>query len=94
MKQNNQNKDRLIAKMIATALLTASVAGIGGGVVACHNAVKYNPDNYNEDGRYIAGVISMAVGAPMLSLGFSVYPFKSKEENNEENNNKEDSLTK
>ena len=83
MKQNNQNKDRLIAKMIATALLTASVAGIGGGVITCHNVVKHNPDNYNDDKRYLAGVISMAVGATLLPVGAQTYPYKTKTKDDE-----------
>ena len=85
MKQNNQNKDRLIAKMIATALLTAGIAGIGGGIVACHNAVKHNPENYNEDKLYITGVISMVVGAPLISVGAESYPYKTKSNEHENN---------
>ena len=75
-----KNKDRLIAKLVATALITAGVVGVGGGILACRDSVKNSP-NPAEDAKYIAGVLSTTLGCSLTSIGTAVYPYKTKEDN-------------
>lgn len=92
-----KDKDRFIAKLVATALLTASVAGIGGGVALCHNSVEDSKVKPGDEYKYAAGIVAMSIGSGALSLGMAAYPFdtpKKKEDNNtdEQTNNNERGL--
>lgn len=69
MKEKIKNDERFISKMILTGVLVTSIPALVGGVITCHNAVKDNPDNYTNDGRYVAGIISIAAGTTLGNAG-------------------------
>lgn len=69
MKEKIKNDERFIAKMILTGVLVTSIPALVGGVISCHNAVKDNPDDYTNDSRYIAGIISIAAGTTFGTAG-------------------------
>lgn len=80
-----KNKDRLIAKMVATALISAGVIAGATGIVLAKSGVNEMPKNYVDNGKYIAGAIASTIGVTTASIGVSVYPFK-KEETQENQN--------
>lgn len=69
IKQKIKDDERFISKMILTGVLSVSIPAIAGGVFTCNKAVKNNPNNFTEDNRYIAGIISITAGTTLLSAG-------------------------
>lgn len=86
--ESKNTNDRLIAKMVATALIYVGLAGFAGGTYACYEAVKNNPKTYNDNSSFIAGELMMSAGVPMFSIGLGCYPYanKKQEDNKEEQN--------
>ena len=78
-----KNKDRFIAKMISTGLITAGILGAGVGIGLCRHAVVNNPDNYNEKPLYTAGVITTVLSVPVAQMGVVA----SSDNKNEEDEN-------
>ena len=85
MKEKIKNDERFIAKMILTMVLAASIPAFVGGVITCHNAVKANPDDYTNDGRYVAGIISVAAGTTLGAAGVAGCIGNDEEQTKDEN---------
>ncbi|MFQ6723915.1 MAG: hypothetical protein ACLRFE_01090 [Clostridia bacterium] len=83
-KSNIKDNGRLIAKMISTILITAGVASGATGICLARKGVSEMPENYVDNGKYIAGVIASTLGAVSTSLGFATYPYKSSNSNDEQ----------
>lgn len=81
-----KDKDRFIAKLVAAALLSASVAGIGGGVALCKSSVENSKVKPGDEYKYAAGIVAMSIGSGSLAIGMAAYPFNSKKEEQSNNN--------
>ena len=88
IKNKIKNDERFIARMIVAGILAVSVPTFAGGVYACHKAVKDNPTDYANDGRYIAGTVAM-----LASTTFGTAGVFGSISNNEDENKQEDSQT-
>ena len=92
MKLKEKFKDgRFIAKMVATAVLSAGIVSTCGGIYAAHTAVENNEIKSTEDAKYIAGVIATTLGAGAMSCGFASLVGNDDEDKKED---KEDTLNK
>lgn len=80
------DKNRFIAKMVATILISAGIAGIGTGVYMCRDSIKDNGDKYFKDEQYTAGIVSLCAGAPSLSIGLATFPLDSEPSNRKKEN--------
>ena len=87
VKEKIKNDERFISKMILTGVLVTSIPALVGGVISCHNAVKNNPDDYTNDGRYVAGIISIAAGTTLGSAGVAGCVGNDDEQTKDEKNN-------
>lgn len=82
-----KDNNRIILKLVCSALLVAGVAGIGAGTYLAHNATDGDKIKPQQDVEYIAGITSATAGCVFASLGASglLTPIKSKiDERNEE----------
>ena len=80
-----KDKDRFIAKLVAAALLSASVAGIGGGVALCKSSVEDSKVKPGDEYKYAAGIVAMSIGSGSLAIGMAAYPFDAPKKKNDEN---------
>ncbi len=87
--KKRENKERFIAKMVATALLTASVAGIGGGVALCKSSVENSKVKPGDEYKYAAGIVAMSIGSGSLAIGMAAYPFDNSKKKDDENTAKQ-----
>ncbi len=91
-KMKEKFKDnRFISNMIVGTIVSTGVLLTVGGVASCANAVNSNPEDYNNDARYIGGAISIVAGTALGAGGITGYIdnddeiVDKKDENNEDN---------